>query len=741
MPQISIFENISKVSNPDSAELLDYLADTKDGRWQDLVSAVRVEKEKTKRDELKRKMPTTTLSGLFSYRSDSKILEHSGYINMDIDEIEGDINEIKDKFMADPSVFSVFLSTSGNGLRVMFKIVPKEHKRSFYGISEYISKVYGLVCDPGSLSISKPFVVSFDPDLFINEKASVWTRYPRETVLKKEITFVHTPTDFKEVFNNIVNRGVNICEEYADWLKLGFCLAEQFGEEGREYFHRLSMCSSKYKHERTEKQFTYCLKSKGSGVNISTFYYLAKANGINIVSEKTKLIIKTVINGRKAGLKVDGILKNLKDNHGIQDADEVVNKTFDDDSIKLDAEDDNVVDQFEMYIATNFNLRKNEITGYFEEGRIRKSQDDLNTIFKDAKKKIQKIDYTLMMRILNSDFIPKYNPFYDFLGSDGVAVELPPMTDPENNSKFESPLIDELASCLVNDSPIYTKYFFRKWIVGIVSSMHKRKSPLFLALLGPQGTGKTHFLRNLLPKELQDYFVQTKLDKGKDSEFELCENIIAFDDEMYGKTQKESVLFNALIDQQWFSLRRPYGTHNEKTLAYAVWCGTSNYYDVIKDPTGNRRIIPIDVQDINKEKYNSINKADLFLEAFKIYKMGFDWRVISKEDKEFLNQDLVKYEMSNFERELIEKYFQPAEVENLAVRLSTTEIKIELERFTRQNLNLKVLGQELNKKDKDGNARYIQKSTRQGPNTVKKWLVDRINRGDDLPSNFLPPDR
>ena len=98
MPQISIFKDVSKVSDPDSAELLDYLKDTKDGRWQDIVSAVRVEKDKTKRDELKRKMPTTTLSGLFSYRSDSKILEHSGFINMDIDGIEGDINEIKDKF-------------------------------------------------------------------------------------------------------------------------------------------------------------------------------------------------------------------------------------------------------------------------------------------------------------------------------------------------------------------------------------------------------------------------------------------------------------------------------------------------------------------------------------------------------------------------------------------------------------------------------------------------------------------
>lgn len=737
MPQISLFKNVAQPSNPDNIDLMQYLDDTRDGRWEDIVMQVRVEPDKEKRSLLKQKMPTATLSGLFSYRSNAKILEHSGVLNIDLDDLE-DLNVMKERLISDPSVFCVFLSTSGRGLRVLFRILPKEHTRSFYGISEYISINYGVICDTGSIAPSQPFVVSCDPELSINDKAPIWTRYPKETVVKKDIVFIHTPTDFQEVFTNIIQRNINICESHADYLKVGQAISSQFGEEGRDYFHKLAQCSSKYKFIKVDKQYDYLLKSKGDGVSISSFYWLAKANGVNIVSEKTKLIIKTTVNGRKAGLRQEGILKNLKDNHGILDAEEVVRKTYEDDTIKLDSADDNIVDQFEMYVSSNYNLRMNEITGYFEEGRVRKTERDINTIFKEAKKKIVKLDKGLMMNILKSDFVPTYNPFFDLIESDGNKVELPPLSDPENNSRYKTPLIDKLASCIKNGDELYTKYFLRKWIVGVVSSMHRSKSPLFLALVGPQGTGKTHFLRNLLPKELLDYFVQTtKTKKGKDFEFEICENIIIFDDEMVLVKLMSVIDFNALVDQQWFSLRRPYGTHNEKSLAYAVWCGTSNYYDVVKDPISNRRIIPIEVLDIDKELFNSINKLDLFKEAYKMYKDGFDWRIISQEDKKFLNQDLVKYETTVFERDLLEKYFEPSHDAATAIRLTTTDIKIELEKYTKQNLSMKTLGNELNKKDAEGNPKYIQKSTRDGLQSSKKWLVNRINRYEELPPSFL----
>lgn len=43
----------------------------------------------------------------------------------------------------------------------------------------------------------------------------------------------------------------------------------------------------------------------------------------------------------------------------------------------------------------------------------------------------------------------------------------------------------------------------------------------------------------------------------------------------------------------------------------AVLCGTSNDEEIINDPTGNRRIIPINILDIDHEKFEEINKTDL----------------------------------------------------------------------------------------------------------------------------------
>ena len=140
----------------------------------------------------------------------------------------------------------------------------------------------------------------------------------------------------------------------------------------------------------------------------------------------------------------------------------------------------------------------------------------------------------------------------------------------------------------------------------------------------------------------------------------------------------------------------------------------------MSDPTGNRRIIPVEVEDIDKEKYNSIDKKELFLEMFKLYKSGFDWR-ISHDDLKLLNKDEQKYSITVKERDLIIKYFEPSDEDYL----NTTEILIEIEDLTRQKLNATIIGREL------GNLDFKRKSIRVGPYNAKvtsKWGIKRINR-------------
>ncbi|MBK7345809.1 MAG: hypothetical protein IPI98_02545 [Chitinophagaceae bacterium] len=166
--------------------------------------------------------------------------------------------------------------------------------------------------------------------------------------------------------------------------------------------------------------------------------------------------------------------------------------------------------------------------------------------------------------------------------------------------------------------------FVRKWIVSIISSMHKVHSPLLLALARfSKGTGKTEFFRRLLQTSYLD-ITQSKLDKEKDDELLMCENIIIMDDELGGKSKSDAQKLKNITSKEYFYLRRPYGDHNERILRVAVLCGTSNYINVVNDTTGNRRILPIKVLDIDKDLFNGIDKRKLFNEAYQLYKSGFD---------------------------------------------------------------------------------------------------------------------
>lgn len=717
---ISLFKNVSEPRNPEIIGIIDYLIKIRDGEWQDIVIKCRNIQDKEERDLFKQKMPTACLSGEFTYRSNDSLVSHNGIIAMDLDGID-DVNNLHEKLQSDKYVFSVFVSVGGFGLRVLFKIDPNRHNDAFKGIRNYIFDKYKEVCDPNG-GLSKPYIVSFDPDLYINENSEIFTKYVKETVVKNVPSYIHNNDDFKRVYEQIIGRNINIVESYEDWLKIGFGISEEYGESGRYYFHQLSRLSPKYKFEICEKQYTACLKHKGLGekINIRSFYYLAKSNGINIASERTKDIVRITRNSKKAGLSKKQISDNLKEKSGIEGVDDFIDKVYDStekDDI-FDSED-STIETLELFISNNYNLRFNEVSGFFEDNGVQVNPTLMNSIYISAKKIIPKLDYQLMIRLLKSDFIPTFNPFFEFFGSDGIPVILPPIPD-KDKQKIESPLIDKLASCIKNKDEAYTNYFLRKWLVSIVSSAHKIHSPLLFCLLGPQGTGKTEFLRRLMPKELMQYYAESKLDKEKDDELLMTENLIIMDDELGGKSKQDALKLKNITSKQWFSLRRPYGDHNEKILRLAVLCGTSNYKEVMSDPTGNRRIIPVEVEDIDKEKYNSIDKKELFLEMFKLYKSGFDWR-ISHDDLKLLNKDEQKYSITVKERDLIIKYFEPSDEDYL----NTTEILIELEDLTRQKLNATIIGREL------GNLDFKRKSIRVGPYNAKvtsKWGIKRINR-------------
>lgn len=96
-------------------------------------------------------------------------------------------------------------------------------------------------------------------------------------------------TDVNQLIELLEASSTDLTSSYEDWRNIGFALADTFGEDGRDMFHRISRFHADYDFNECETQYSNCLKSSGSGVNINTLFYLAKNAGISISKRKHNL--------------------------------------------------------------------------------------------------------------------------------------------------------------------------------------------------------------------------------------------------------------------------------------------------------------------------------------------------------------------------------------------------------------------------------------------------------------------
>ena len=174
---ITIFQSIKATSTPFYRDVKDILDRIKNGTSKELVKNIRSEKNKSERQELKKKLPAICFSGKFTKRNDASLLEHSGLICLDFDGFEKkkDLLEAKQKYSENAFVYSVFLSPSGNGLKVLVKIPQDEenHTNYFNSLKTYFNSEY---FDETCKNVSRVCYESYDPLIHVNENSSVWDK-------------------------------------------------------------------------------------------------------------------------------------------------------------------------------------------------------------------------------------------------------------------------------------------------------------------------------------------------------------------------------------------------------------------------------------------------------------------------------------------------------------------------------------------------------------------------------------
>lgn len=169
--KVSYFKSTTNTEcvNDSNLTILSFLNRFKDGFYKDMINVVRSGNE-----EYKKKLPTIAFHGVFDgWRKKDLFIEASGIIILDIDEIEEDLEEVKEDIMASyDSVISALISPSGDGIKVLYYVTPELINANNYRqigkqlVSNF--EVYGKV---DYLSITDTLIATYDPNLEINEDA------------------------------------------------------------------------------------------------------------------------------------------------------------------------------------------------------------------------------------------------------------------------------------------------------------------------------------------------------------------------------------------------------------------------------------------------------------------------------------------------------------------------------------------------------------------------------------------
>jgi predicted P-loop ATPase len=616
-----------------------YVDLVRNGEHQSLIFEARANKNNEKKYKaIKSKLPAITGSCTMrqNKRSVDNIAEMNGLILLDIDE---NVSAIQRKEIDnDKYTFCSNRSVGDDGLVVFVKINPNKFLESFYGLAQYYSDNFQLDIDPSCKDKGRLRYISYDRDIYVNEDAKKFIAKSLPKKKKKKETFFFHKDDFTHIIDQIQEKQIDLCEDdYQRFTEIGFAIGSEFGFNGLEYFKAICQIGSKYEPDRVEKQYEkFC--QQGS-ITISTFYYYAKKAGCDLYSEKSKTIIKRVAVGKanKSKITPQSIIDNVKllsPDVEISEDDkpfiENLIKSNENLANKIEDEENETV-RLEKFIKENYPISKNSFNQEYELKGKTISDETINSITIHAKKYFDfKVNSGDVNQLIFNEETKTHNPIANYFK--------------ENNEDISGEEIIEYAE-LIKPYNSFNAWALTKWLVGAIHNWtspeeHEEVSPLVLVLCGKQASGKTSFFRNMLPKNLREYFIDEAMDEGgKDVLKRMATSMMMLNDEFGGMAAKDVKNFKKITEKNKITLRLPYGKLDVTLKRRTMLCGTTNDKAVLKDETGNRRVLPLQFEGVDYEAAKEFDKNKLLKCAYELYKSGFDFRIFSKEDMKYLNEN------------------------------------------------------------------------------------------------------
>ncbi|WP_084647696.1 HRDC domain-containing protein [Gelidibacter mesophilus] len=308
----SFYNNLMSAKAPDNEFDINQLIEViRYGYIKNDIKILRCLDNKHERSRLKEsKLPCVTLSGTFEKRNKHHLQEHSGLIQIDIDDLE-EYDSIFNTLISDEFTFVAFKSPSGNGIKLIVKINPSidTHLEQFLALQKYYLDEYNIEIDGACKDIARCMLLSYDPNIYCNPFSDVYAELymPEIKVVPEKHHNVNFKIDVnsnndKDIIENLTveieRNNIDITDGYENWIRIGFSLATALGENGRDYFHRLSRLNSGYRAHDCDRQFTNLHTRNNGSITLGTLIYIARLNGIAVIfpSQKDKKTTLSISN-------------------------------------------------------------------------------------------------------------------------------------------------------------------------------------------------------------------------------------------------------------------------------------------------------------------------------------------------------------------------------------------------------------------------------------------------------------
>ena len=272
---------------------------------------------------------------------------------------------------------------------------------------------------------------------------------------------------------------------------------------------------------------------------------------------------------------------------------------------------------------------------------------DVNTFYINAQMKGISCSQNSLKALVDSDYAKPFNPFTHYFFS-----------LPTWNGKTD--YIAQLAQRVKTTDPAFFIDSLRHWLVGMVACAidDKVQNQQLLLLHVGQGSGKSTFIRKLLPPELDTYYrCGMIIPENKDHLLQLSSSLIIDLDEFDTLPSWQMQSLKRLIVQGVVTERKVFDLQMNNFIRRASFIASTNDQHFLVDILENRRYLINTILSIDNS--GPVNHQGIYAQALALYRQGYRYWY-EKEEVTFLNKRNESFRQKDPVEENLFFYFRAA---------------------------------------------------------------------------------